>query len=174
MTQKKSPHVELSIGIAIAASFVACSSQPLGASDAAIARAWSRAANGALVYQSDCADCHGERGEGLAGVPPVMGDAALPLYPKDAEMAHQYAGGERALLESQRMIPSSSTRGAFKTAGDLEEFVSAHMPRIRKTPAPLTQEQYWAVVSFLVAANGDAIPTSGIDASNANTVLLHQ
>jgi mono/diheme cytochrome c family protein len=171
--RKRALHIELSIGIAMAVSILACSSRPLGASDAALAHARSRAANGALVYQSECASCHGERGEGLAGIPPVMGDEALPLYPKHADMAHQYASGEQARLESERMIPSSAARGAFKTAGDLEDFVSTHMPRMRKTPVPLTQEQYWAVVSYLVAANGDAMPPSGIDASNANTVFLH-
>ena len=174
VTQKYLAKLALTVAFALGAPMLGCSSQPHGANDAALAQARSRASNGALVYQSQCADCHGERGEGLAGTPPVMGADALPVYPKEAELARQYASDERTPVESHRSLLNSSTRGAFKTARDLGDFVGAHMPRIRKTPAPLTAEQNWTVVSYLLVANGTEIPASGVDASNADRVPLHR
>jgi len=46
------------------------------------------------------------------------------------------------------------------------------MPLI--APGSLDDEQYWAVVNYLVKANGIEPPSQGINAANAGAIKLHR
>jgi mono/diheme cytochrome c family protein len=59
----------------------------------------------------------------------------------------------------------------YTTAFDLYEYVHGHMPKGRK--AELSPKDYWAVVDFVVRANGEPVPESGLSSSNAARVRLH-
>jgi hypothetical protein len=163
-----------SLGVAVTAfaCSMACSTTPLGATDAELEHARSQAAAGARVYERDCAACHGARGEGLAGVPPVMGSGALPIHQRDAAAVRQYGSDARAWSESERGLLAGATRGAFHDARDVHGFLTRHMPKIRQTFAPPTPNEYWQVTTFLLVANGTDVPPSGLDATNAATVLV--
>jgi len=58
--------------------------QLMGASPADLARANDQAAAGATAFAAECAKCHGQRGEGLAGAPPLLGHGALPEFPRNS------------------------------------------------------------------------------------------
>jgi mono/diheme cytochrome c family protein len=152
----------------------ACSTNPLGATDTELELAHARAAAGSVVYERDCSACHGRRGEGLAGVPPVMGEGALPVHQRDASPAQQYTDEQRAQAANERVLLAGATRGAFRDAGDVHAFLVQHMPKIRQHDAPPTPEEYWQVTSYLLAVNGIGIPQAGVNASNAEAVPLER
>jgi mono/diheme cytochrome c family protein len=159
------------LGWSVALGAVACSTVPLGATDADLARARDRTAQGADVYERQCAACHGARGEGLADTPAVMGEGALPIQPRNASPAQQYASDEHAPPDVDTSL-ASLTRRAFKTARDVHGYLVQHMPKVRQAEPPPSEAEYWAVVSFLIVANGSDIPPSGVDASNADFVTV--
>jgi hypothetical protein len=150
----------------------ACSAKPLGATDAQLGLAHDRAAAGAFVYERDCRSCHGPRGEGLAGVPQVMGDGALPVHRRDTSPASQYTDEQRAQAANERILLAGATRGAFRDARDLHGFLVEHMPKIRQSVAPPTAEEYWQVTTFLLVVKGSPVPPAGVDASNAASVPI--
>jgi len=63
--------------------FVACTAASVGATDADLARAEELESQGAAAYVRQCARCHGEHGEGLAGSAALFGPGGLPEYPRD-------------------------------------------------------------------------------------------
>jgi mono/diheme cytochrome c family protein len=67
--------------------WLACARTPLGATVEDIARAQSQSQQGANVYAAECASCHGQRGEGLAAAPAILGPGALPEYPRTSTTA---------------------------------------------------------------------------------------
>src|SRR5688572_2706606 len=58
---------------ALATLALGCGATPPGAESANLANAKSRAGTGSALYDRACATCHGPRGEGLAGAPPIVG-----------------------------------------------------------------------------------------------------
>jgi S-disulfanyl-L-cysteine oxidoreductase SoxD len=109
------------------------------------------ASRGEEVYAGACAGCHGERGEGSEGRPALIGDKALPVEP----------------------VPGASARkAALTTAQDLFAFIKSDMPPI--APGSLDDDQYWAVVTYLVKANGVEHQRQGIDSTNAGSIKLHR
>lgn len=109
------------------------------------------ASRGAEVYAGACAGCHGERGEGLEERPALIGDQALPVDP---------ASG------------ASARKVALTTAQDLFAFIKSDMPPI--APGSLDDDQYWAVVTYLVKANGVELQGQGIDPTNAGSIKLRR
>ena len=130
--------VALSAGCALSMIGSGCSVPQRGASASNMAMAQSTEADGSLIFQSYCAECHGPRGAGAGQQPAIVGDQTL-LH--------------------------------FETALDLHQYVDAHMPKLGK--AELAAADYWAVVGFIVLANGRQLPEGGLSASNADKVLIH-
>ena len=124
-----------------------CAGATAGAPAPALAEAKQASPEGARVYAAECAGCHGEHGEGLQAAPPVMGEGAL---------ARQ--GGHR---------------GEFKSAQDVFEYVKANMPLPKNKAGSLTDDQYWAVTTYMAAASGKKIPEGGLDAENAASVTIN-
>lgn len=107
-------------------------------------------AQGAALFAEHCAECHGEAARGSATAPPLVGANALPLSPREG------AG--------LRKLP-------FQTADDVFAFVRIHMPL--DAPAILDDDDYYAIVAFLLKSHGIALEGKRLDANTAPTFVLH-
>jgi mono/diheme cytochrome c family protein len=152
----------------------ACGVTQLGATDANLARARSGSSRGAEVYATQCGRCHGERGEGTAAGPSVIGAGALPVYPSDQDRASSGAFADPQTLEEEaRARPAGApSRDPFRTAQDLFTFVAAKMPRGKDRAGSLPQADYWAVVNYVLLAHGSKVPAEGVNAGNAAAVPI--
>jgi mono/diheme cytochrome c family protein len=155
----------------VALSLCACTATKLGATDADFAKARAQASAGAVVFSQDCARCHGERGEGLAGASPILGPGALPLFPRDnSSPTAAIQDPQQIQIQIQSRPAGAPWRDPFRDAQDLNDFTSAHMPKSRA--AVLKPDDYWAVVTFIVAAQGGPVPPGGINPSNARATPI--
>ena len=105
---------------------------------------------GAKLYADACAGCHESGGEGNAKAPAVVGKTALPLDPQP---------------------PSHARKAQFHTAGDVLRFIKANMPP--KNPGSLGDAEYAAILAFDLKANGVDLTGKQVDASTADTFVLH-
>lgn len=149
-----------------------CAVTQLGATPADLARANDKASPGAATYAAKCAKCHGQRGEGIGGVPALLGPGALPEYPRDLASTGDPAFTDPQLLqiEAQARPAGAAWRDPFKNAQDLFNFASARMPKGH--PGELKPGDYWDVVNFLFAAQGATLPTGGIGPANAGSIPI--
>jgi hypothetical protein len=146
-----------------------CAATRLGATDAQLAVGQNKAATGSSVYTNECARCHGPRGEGLAGTSEVMGPGALPEFPKDLGNGNQAVTDPQQLQIQQQTRPQGAPwRDPFRTAQDLYGFVKVHLPKARA--AVMKNDDYWAVVTFILAVQGANVPPNGITADNAASI----
>jgi mono/diheme cytochrome c family protein len=150
---------------------LACAATPLGVTQDALSKAKDKSPKGADVYEKECAACHGRKGEGLSSAPTVMGGTALPTYARDASTARAAASQEQQELE-QLKPPGQQTRKPFHTAQDLFEYVSRWMPLPKARMGTLSDEEYWAVVHFMLVAHGSAVPPEGVTPENAKTIKV--
>jgi mono/diheme cytochrome c family protein len=159
------------LALCSAFSWLGCASTQTGATAEDLARAHDQAAQGATIYANECAKCHGQRGEGLGSAGPVMGPGALPEFPR------QTGTGDPSLYDPQLIQVQAQTRPAgaawrdpFRNASDLYNFTSKHMPKDRA--AEVKDADYWAVVSYLLAAQGVSVPRGGIGPANAASIPI--
>ena len=151
----------------------ACSVTPLGATEPNLATANQNAAPGAAVFRRECASCHGERGEGLASSPAIMGSGALAMYERDPATSTNPAMQDPAeRLRTQNLPPGADVRGAFRTAQDVFTYVSREMPLPRSKAGTLKPEDYWAVTNDILLGHGVAMPAGGVNPSNAASVPI--
>jgi cytochrome c5 len=163
------------LGFAAAVAFaVACASTPRGATSANLAQARSGAPDGAALFSQQCAGCHGERGESVTGAPAILGPGALPEYPRQRNLNADPAASDPELLqlEAQTRPSGAPWRDPFRTAQDLYRFVSKKMPLPAAKAGSLSAEQYWAIVNFMLLAQGVQVPPGGVTAENASSVKL--
>jgi cytochrome c len=106
---------------------------------------WAR---GVWLYSQSCANCHGENGEGDEDVPPLAGEGALPASPRE--------GSER--------------NGSFDTAADVFDYVKKAMPPL--DPGSLSDEQYYAIVLYVMKQAGIEVPKGTLGRENAADVKL--
>jgi hypothetical protein len=102
----------------------------------------------------------------------VLGPGALPEYPRDNS-----GSGMATITDPQQLQIQTQTRPAgapwrdpFRNAQDVYDFVSAHLPKSRASE--MKQDDYWAVVTFLIAAQGGQPPAGGISAANARSISI--
>ncbi len=140
--------------------------------EADFARARANAAPGARSFGLECARCHGSRGEGLAGVPAILGAGALPEYPRETALAGApgLRDPEQMEIDSQTQHTGLARRGPFRNAGDLYAFLKTHVhkPRTR----PFDDEDYAAVVGFMLSVQGQELPSGGLTADNAQSIPI--
>jgi len=149
-----------------------CSTAPLGATPGNLARA--NEAPGAAVYKRDCAVCHGQRGEGLASNPSVMGPGALQKYARDPSTTTNPAMQNIAEQQRKSSLPTGAdVRGTFQTAADVQRYVSQQMPLPKSKAGSLSPEDYWAVVTFMLMGHGVVVPPGGVNEGNAATVKVN-
>jgi mono/diheme cytochrome c family protein len=148
-----------------------CSTTPLGATPENLSKAQQHP--GAEVYRRDCSTCHGQRGEGLASNPSVMGPGALATYARDPSTTSNPALQDLAEQQRKQSLPTGAdVRGSFKTAADVHRYVSQQMPLPKSKAGSLSPEDYWAVVNFILLGHGVAVPAGGVNAANAASVPL--
>ena len=104
---------------------------------------------GSALYVANCAGCHGPTGRGTSEVPAVVGDDALPQNPG----------------------PKSKVRHTqFNTAQDIFEFVRTTMPASK--PGSLSDDSYYAIVTFALKLNGVDLQGKKVDPVTAPTIRL--
>ena len=148
----------------------ACSVRPFGASDANLEQAKSNAQRGATLFDAQCAQCHGERGEGRGNVPAIMGPGALKRYPQEDSLSQTTYAGSDGQRGSLRPPEPAQGRPEFVSAQNLQSYLAYHMPKIER--APMTDEDYWDVVQFMLIAHGSQVPAEGLSPSNGSKVAI--
>ena len=151
--------------------WLGCATAPSGATAADLAKARDQNAPGATTFANECARCHGQRGEGLAG-PAIMGPGALPEFPRT-----NVTSGDPTLYDPQMIQIQAQTRPAgapsrdpFRNALDLYNYTAKHLPKPRADE--LKDTDYWAVVSYLLAAQGATLPPRGIGPADAASIPI--
>jgi mono/diheme cytochrome c family protein len=149
-----------------------CAVTQMGATAADLARAQDQAAPGATTFAGECAKCHGQRGEGLASAPALMGPGALPAYPRNSGGSGDpgFIDAQQLQIEAQARPAGAAWRDPIRNAQDLYSYTSTHMPKSHA--GELKQGDYWAVVNFLLAAQGAALPAGGIGPANATSIQI--
>jgi mono/diheme cytochrome c family protein len=152
--------------------WLGCAVTQLGATSADLARAQDQAAAGAATFANQCAKCHGERGEGRGGVPALMGPGALPEFPRDIASSGDPSLTDPQLLqiEAQARPAGAAWRDPFRNAQDLYSFASTRMPKGHG--GELNPTEYWAVVNFMLAAQGASMPSGSIGPANASSIQI--
>lgn len=166
-------HWGLALVVALAL-VAACAGVPRGATEANFAQARTTSPNGASSFAKQCAPCHGQRGESVSNAPYVLGEGALPEYPRERNMtADPNAGDPAALrLEARSRPLGAPWRDPFRTAQDLFNYVSKNMPLPKNKIGTLPPEEYWAIIDFMLVAHGVPVPAGGVNPENASTVKL--
>ena len=149
-----------------------CATVPRGATVDDMARARDQSTHGAAVYAAECAACHGQRGEGLASSPAVLGPGALPEYPRQATTPGDPTITDPQLIQIQAQTrpAGAAWRDPFRNAQDLYRFTTLHLPKTRAEQ--LKDVDYWAVVGFVLAAQGVSLPPGGLGPANAGTIPI--
>jgi mono/diheme cytochrome c family protein len=132
-----------------------------------ITRAKGQSDHGANIFAAECASCHGQRGEGLAAAPAILGPGALPEYPRTSTVAGDPTITDPQLIQirAQTRPAGAAWRDPFHNAQDLHRFTTIHLPKSRAEQ--LKDADYWAVVSFVLAAQGANLPQGGLGPANA-------
>ena len=127
---------------------------------------------GADLFAQNCAGCHGSKGEGSERGPSVIGIGALPVYPSDHDRSTNSAFSDPQTLEDEARARPAGTpsRPPFRTAADVYGYVSSEMPP--DSAGSLSDQEYWSILSFLLAAHGIDLPDRGVNANNAASIEL--
>jgi mono/diheme cytochrome c family protein len=149
-----------------------CAATQLGATLGDLARAHDQANQGATIFAGECAQCHGQRGEGIGVVPAILGPGALPEYPRNMGGSSDPGLTDPQLLqiEAQARPAGAAWRDPFRNVQDLYNFTSTQMPKGDK--GKLKPADYWAVVNFLLVAQGAILPAGGVGPANASSTPI--
>ena len=158
----------------VAVTLVGCAASSFGATEAQLSRARQAEPEGAKLFQQACASCHGERGESASGAPPILGEGALPEYPRAQSANANPASGdpESLRLQAQSRPLGAPRRDPFRTAQDLFDYISRNTPLPKKKAGTLSNEEYWSLLNFMLLAHGVELPSEGVTQENASTVKL--
>jgi hypothetical protein len=160
--------------LCLLAGFVGCATSSVGATDADLARGRGASQDGAAIVGRECTRCHGQRGQGISDAPAILGPGSMPEYARDNPPSGipGVQDPQQAQIEQQTNPTGAKFRPPFRTALDVYDFVSRHNrgPRIRSPQAKVAHD--WAVVTFLLAADGAQLPAGGLTADTAASVPL--
>jgi cytochrome c len=149
------PHISLLSTFVLASCIVGCGSanaespQNPNPADQSHKGNTAEVVEGAPVYLANCAKCHGPVGRGGDETPPVVGDDALPLNP----------GPKSKVRKTQ-----------FVTAKDVFDFMRTNMPKDK--PGSLTDDQYYAILTFDLKLNGVDLHGAKVDPTTVGTIRL--
>ncbi len=106
---------------------------------------------GGKSYADNCSTCHGDKGEGDAPSPAIIGNGALPEAPsKDAELR----------------------KAKFLTAQDVYDFTVKTMPK--DGVGTVTADEMWAITAWTLKQNGVEWGTDPLGPTNAKTIKLRK
>ncbi|MBV9946706.1 MAG: hypothetical protein JOZ69_07655 [Myxococcales bacterium] len=159
--------VSLALGDAL---LPACSLPPQRPTDADLLAASAAAPRGVQTFATFCAPCHGKRGQGVGEAPPVLGPGALPEFPRDAVPTRNslYRDLQQMQIDSQTRPVGFPWRAPFRNAEDLVSFLALHLAKAQR--GEVRPEDDRAVVTYLLAAQGAALPSEGVTAENARSI----
>jgi hypothetical protein len=151
--------------------WLGCASTQLGARPEDLARARDQAGQGATVFANECASCHGQRGEGLASASAILGAGALPEYPRSSGVGDPTVTDPQLIqIQAQSRPAGAAWRDPFRNAQDLYTFTTTHLPKSHAST--LKDSDYWAVVSFVLVAQGASLPPAGLGPANAASLAI--
>jgi hypothetical protein len=103
-----------------------------------------------------------------------MGEGALPELPRARNVNADPAAGDRESLrlEARTRPAGAPWRDPFRTAKDVHKYVSENMPPSQEKRKALSDEDYWALVNFILSGHGVELPAEGVDERNAGAVKL--
>lgn len=105
---------------------------------------------GAALYVTNCAGCHGPSGRGTEKVPAVVGEGALPQNP----------GPKSKIRHTQ-----------FNTAKDVFDFIRTTMPADK--PGSLSDDTYYAILAFDLKLNKVDLQGRKVDPTTVGLIRLH-
>lgn len=111
------------------------------------------AAEGALLFATQCASCHGAKGEGMRPNPTLVG--------RTPAAGHVFANDAKAERTIGNYWPFATT---------LYDYVKRAMPL--NTPGSLTPDQTYSLVAYLLSENGVIASTATIDATTLPAVRM--
>lgn len=159
------------LGLLGVLAWIGCASSQLGATPADIARARDQAGQGATTFSNECASCHGNRGEGLASAGAILGPGSLPEYPRSSGVGDPTITDPQLIqIQAQTRPAGAAWRDPFRNAQDLYTFMTTHLPKSRASA--LRDSDYWAVVGFMLAAQGATLPADGVGPANAGSIPI--
>lgn len=151
--------------------WLGCASTQLGATPEDLSRARDQAGQGATTFANECASCHGNRGEGLASAGAILGVGSLPEYPRSSGVGDPTITDPQLIqIQAQTRPAGAAWRDPFRNAQDLYTFTTTHLPKSRASA--LRDSDYWAVVGFMLAAQGATLPPGGIGPTNAASIPI--
>ncbi len=125
---------------------------------------------GRRTYTQWCATCHGDRGQGL-DLWRSSWDEAHQNCTKSGCHGSRHGGGGFTMLKVAPPLIGPSTLMTFENAFQLYYFVRATMPF--QAPGSLSDEEYWAVVTFLSDQHGADAAGKRLNDATAQVVKLH-
>lgn len=172
--RQPTPTLQVALLGSLAALALGCGATPPGAESANLANAKSRAGTGSALYDRACATCHGPRGEGLAGAPPIVGVTGLPRYPRDQSGVQLYQDPAQIQRQAQMRVPGTSSRAEFVTARDVHEYLRRHLTEVEKPPSAgdISDDDLWAILTFVLIAHGSDVPPEGLSPDSAAAVRI--
>ncbi len=158
-------------GVALlCAVLLACGGMTLGATEPNFAKAQQASSDGATLFAAKCASCHGQRGEGTGSAPSVMGAGALQQYPRDATESQHFTDPQAIQTQVRAQPPGTPSREPFNNAQDVFGYLKSHMPELEA--GSLSDDECWAVLTFLLTGHGIALPPDGVNQANAQGISV--
>ncbi len=151
---------------------LACGEASTVAGRPALARGQSATPDGARLFDAECSGCHGRRGAGFADAPPILGPRGLPEFPRDTPPSGVIGVYDPAQseIESQTRRVGATFRPPFHDAGDVGAYLVAHLSKARRKA--IHADGLWAIVTFMMAVQGAAIPEGGVTPENAASLPI--
>ena len=154
----------IALGLGGCSLFTSPPRKPINAADLPIQE-------GEPEYQAYCARCHGDVGEGTKRAPALIGAGTLRKTWSAGSRLNLDAGNptSRADISGAGIQKRGGQhRGTFQTAQDIYNYVRHNMPRPRWFfHAGLEEQEYWALLTYLLRFHAVEVPAEGITTSNA-------
>lgn len=143
------------IGTAVTPAQLAAWDKDIGPDGAALPAGRGDASTGAQIFAQQCAACHGAQGQGLE-----------PLYPA---LIGRDPRGEGFDFAADPRIPRT-IGNYWSHATTLYDYIRRAMPLY--TPGSLSADETYAVVAYLLAANGVIPENATLDAASLRAVQM--
>ena len=151
----KSPAQQYGIGRPATDSAVAAMNFDIGSEGAELPAGHGTAAEGAALYATQCAQCHGKNGEGMGpGLPALVG-----RDPKAEQF--QFANDPKLVHTIGNYWPYATT---------LFDYIKRAMPL--NAPGSLADNDIYALTAYLLAANAVIPDTTALDAASLQKVRM--
>ena len=143
------------LGRAATAQEVAAVDVDVGPDGAGLPPGQGSVTDGMVLYAAKCANCHGDKGQGMA-----------PAYP--ALVGRDPAGEKFEFANDPKIVKTIGNY--WPSATSLFDYVRRAMPHL--TPGSLTNDEVYALVAYLLAANQIIPQTAVLDSAQLMQVRM--